>query len=260
MAVAEIPAGAVEHRSGVRHAGIFFQSGPDRVYGAFYAPPARCRFAVVVCTGWGAETMAMLHWYHRLAHDLARSGIATLVPHWPGTQDSEGDVLTITLDRLVDTVADAQPVLADLAGTDRLGLVGTRVGAAVAASAAPIVGASRLVLTQPVFDIRANFDQEASSYRRMRMGAAVQPDWAWGFPLPPGLAQPDVEARIRSSLEAFSGRGAIVRYRTPEPAPAPPALRTIVVWGDWRRPARRDHGPLRLATVRWLARSLWRDR
>ena len=247
---------AVEHRSGVRHAAIFFPSGPDRLYAALYSPKASCRFAVVICPSWGAETMALLQWYHRLAHDLARAGIASMVPHWPGTEDSEGDASAATFDRLVASVVDARSILADRSGSDRVGLVGVRVGAAVAALAAPVVGASRLVLTQPVFDVGAHFEREEASWRRVRPGATLPPEWAYGYPHPSGLRQPGAASRVRASLDAYAGKGAIVQYRRPEPEVAPGAFRTLTVWGDWGRPARVDHGPLRVTTTRWLTHSL----
>src|SRR6476469_1290371 len=122
--LAGVDANLVQHRSGVWHGSMFFPSGADQLYAAVYTPDKQCRLAVVICPGWGAETTRLNQWYHRLAHDLATSGIATLVPHWPGTNDSDGDAATVTLDRLVATVVDARPVLVDRAGTDRVGLVG----------------------------------------------------------------------------------------------------------------------------------------
>jgi hypothetical protein len=254
--LAGIDPNTVEHRSGVRHASFFFPSGPDHLYAALYAPVGGCRFSVVVCPSWGVETMRLLQWYYRLACDLASSGIATLVPHWPGTEDSEGDPRTVTLDRLVAVVVDAQSVLADRSGTDRVGLIGVRVGAAVASLAAPMLSASRLALAQPVFDINAHFEREEKSARRAQLGRELPPEWAWGYPHPSGLRQLGDASRVRTSLEAYSGKGAIVQYRKPEPEPVHHRLRTLTVWGDWRRPTRVDHGPLRVATTRWLKRSL----
>ena len=204
--------------------------------------------------------MGLLQWYHRLAHDLASAGIATMVPQWPGTEDSGGDPLTVTLDRLVAAVVDARSVLADRSGTDRVGLIGVRVGAAVASLGAPTLGASRLALAQPVFDVGAHFEHEEASWRRVQPGATLPPEWAWGYPQPTGLRQPGAASRVRASLDAYSGQGAIVQYRTPHPEPVPRAFRALTVWGDWRRPARVDHGPLRVATTRWLTRSLQGER
>lgn len=48
----------------------------------------------------------MLEWCHRFAHDLAVAGIGTVVPDWPGTGDSEGNVNEVTLDRLVQAGLD----------------------------------------------------------------------------------------------------------------------------------------------------------
>jgi hypothetical protein len=254
--LAGVSPSSIEHLSGVRHSSFFFPSGPSRLYASLYSPAASCRFTVVVCPTWGFENLRLLQWYHRLAHDLATSGIATLVPHWPGNEDSQGDPLAITLDRLVAAVADARGLLADWCGTERVGLVGVRVGAAVAALAAPMVRAQTLALAQPVFNIGAHFEQQEALWRRAQLGAEIPSEWAFGYPQPAGLRRPSDASRVLEALAAYPGKGAVIHYRRPTPEPVSRPLRSLTVWGSWRLPARVDHGPLRTTTERWLKRSI----
>jgi hypothetical protein len=251
---------AVVHPSGVEHHLFFLPSGGERVCAALYAPPSRARLGVLLCQTWGMGARTMLEWSHRFAHRLATCGIATMLPHWPGTEDSDGDPNEVTLDRLVEAGTDSILAASERCDVPSWGLAGYGMGAAAAALIAHEVRASRLALIQPQLDLVAAFAEAERSARRAQLGNAVFPDWVFGHPHPPGLRRPEDVARIRGAIESYSGKGAVVRYRRPVDGIDVPGFRVVTVWGDSRRPPRLDHGPLAVAATRWLRRSVSRGR
>jgi hypothetical protein len=254
------PSAAVVHRSNVHHESLFFESNGERLYGTLYSPVSGPpRLGVVLCPAWASEGLALHGWCHRTARDLAASGIATIIPHWPGTLDSEGDPCLLTFDRLVEAGADAAATAAHRCDISGWGAIGVGIGAAVAAILAPSLGASRLVLAQPAFDPEAYFASAERRFRRASLGATPNSDWAFSHPIPPGLRSPREASRVAVALSSFSGKGAIVRYRLPDGDPAPAGFSVVTVRGNWNRPTQDDHGELRRRASRWLVRSLRRD-
>jgi hypothetical protein len=247
---------AAKHPSGVEHQSFFLASGGERVYAALYTPPVPARFGVLLCQTWGMDARWILDWSHRFAHRLAASGIATILPHWPGTEESDGEVDDLTLDRLVEAGVDAVAAANARCAVPAWGVAGIQTGAAMGALIAPRVGAIRLALIQPALDLVAAFAEAERVGRRARLGNPLMADWSFGQPHAPGLQRPEDTERIRRALLEFTGKGAVVRYRRPVDPVAVPGFRSVVAWGDWRRPARRDHGPLAVAATRWLQRSL----
>jgi hypothetical protein len=195
-------------------------------------------------------------WCHRFAHGLAASGVAAVIPHWPGTEDSDGNPNEITLDRLVEAGVDTTTAAAARGAVPAWGVAGIGVGASVAALVAPKLEASRLVLVQPVLDLVAYFAERERVGRRAQLGRETTPDWSFGHPHPPGLRRDQDTARVLDALRSFSGKGMVVQYRRPSPARPPDGFRVVNVWGDYRNPPRVDHGPLRIETTRVLLRSL----
>jgi hypothetical protein len=201
-----------------------------------------------------------MEWTHRLAHAAAAAGAVAVLPHWPGTQDSEGDPLAMTFDRLVETGRDTIAAAGARTGDLPWSVVGPRIGGAAAALLAPEIDAPWLLLAQPALDPAAYFDGIEFSARRAQLGAEAPDAWANGHPLPAGLRRAEDATRVAAALDAFRGRGAIVRHRRPAEGPVPPGFETVNLWGDWRRPPRVDHSVLGAACVRWLRRTVRRGR
>lgn len=244
------------HPSGVRHHSFFHGAEGQRLFTVLYEPAGRARLGVVACPAWGADGSKMLVWSHQLAHDLAALGILTAVFNWPGTEDSEGDLDSVDLDTLVQSATDTITACAQRADVPAWGLLGLRFGAGPAAVAAAGTNASHLVLVQPVLDPAAHFVEIERSSRRAQLRSATPEHWAFGHPHPAGLRERGHATTITNALRAFAGRGAVIQYRRPAGISAPAPFRDVRVWGDWRRPPRVDHGPLRVATRRWIRRSL----
>jgi hypothetical protein len=231
------------------------------VYATLYSPGDRpATSGVLVCPSWGSEGRHLIEWTHRLAHAAASSGAAALLPQWPGTQDSDGDPEAVTFDRLVEAGRDSIAAVSAVTGALRWGLAGVRIGASAAALLAPEVDAPWLLLAQPALDPAAYFDAIERSARRSSLGAAPPKGWAFGHPLPAGLRGPEDGARVSEALDAFRGRGAVVRYRRPPDGPVPSGFELVRSWGDWRRPPRHDHSVLLADCRRWMRRALPRTR
>jgi hypothetical protein len=248
---------SVVHAADVRHESLFFTSGSDQLYATLYSPAkARVRLGVVLCQAWGAHGMTMYGWCQRTGRDLAAAGIATIIPHWPGTFDSEGDPQLLTFDRITEAGADTVAAAEQRVDIPAWGVVGVGIGAAAAALLTTTLPASRCVLAQPALDPVAYFAETERRSRRASLGAPPNAGWAFGYPIPPGLRAADTAGRVDAALGSFAGQGAVVRYRKPTTAPSPAGFDTVTIRGHWGRPSRDDRQQLRRRATRWLVRSL----
>jgi hypothetical protein len=216
------------------------------------------RAGAVLCPSWGYEVTDLAEWTHRVAHDLARVGVPTVVPQWPGTQDSHGEADDATLESFRDAAVDATLASARHVEVAEWFPIGLRVGASVAALAATALQSRWLLLVEPTLDLDAHFRSVERSARRASLGKGLPGEWVHGYPHPPGLRQTTDADRVALAVQSFQGEAAVIRYRRPT-QPALAGVRTISIWGDWRTPLRPDHAPLRTAAVRWVNRTLRRS-
>ena len=192
----------------------FFFGGSDRRLFGLYTP-AEGRPAnqgVVLCNPWGPEALRAHRSYRILAEALARNGVHVLRFDFFGTGDSGGDGRTGGLDGWIDDAVTAIVELRTLTGARRMGVVGLRLGAAIAVAAGARDGSVRsVVLWDPVWDGRAWLDWLVASSdgdaARKGRGVEALPEEIEGFPLPAefrgGLAAIDAAwygARARGSL------------------------------------------------------------
>src|SRR4029077_9540741 len=134
-------------------------------------------------------------WSHRLAHELAQMGIATVVPHWPGTGDSEGVAEELTLDRLVEAGVDNTVAAEARCAVPSWGILGIGAGAPAAVLVATSIGATRLVLVQPGLDLVRFFQRGERAGRAAQLGRRPPPNWSFGYPLPAGLRRDEDGSR-----------------------------------------------------------------
>jgi exosortase A-associated hydrolase 2 len=106
---------------------------------------------------------------------LSAAGVRSLRIDYEGHGDSDGDTAALGLDEWVDDVCDAAARLrAD--GVTRLTLFGCRAGALIAARAAAVLGAERLVVWCPVLTgadhvqdlLRLNLTTQLSVYKKVQ--------------------------------------------------------------------------------------------
>lgn len=160
--------------------------GGGLIFGCRHMPAAGgATSGVVVCPPTLSDAGINYHREVRLGRWLARAGVATQRFHYRGT--GESDRLPspgITFRSMVDDARQAAEQLRERCGIERIGFLGTRVGALVAARVAAEVDGAPLVLWQPVIDPRRYVnDSVAVDYGRGTLGPSMLPT---GFDGPPG--------------------------------------------------------------------------
>jgi hypothetical protein len=131
-----------------RHIG-FFGSGSDRLFGCLHLPSDAPRAGVLICPPLAGEFEKNYRRETMLAGALATRGIAVQRFHYRGTGHSDGEAVAITFDSLVEDALTAAHFLRARASVELVGVVGTRLGALVAASAR---AGSALVCWEPILD------------------------------------------------------------------------------------------------------------
>jgi hypothetical protein len=133
--------------------------GDSALFACRHMPAIGARAAVVICPPTSSDAEVNRHREARLATWLARSGLIAQRFHYRGTGHSAGDPAGISFASLVDDTLRMVDHLHDRCGVDRVGFLGTRVGALVAARVARDRGGAPLALWQPVIDPRRHLDQ-----------------------------------------------------------------------------------------------------
>jgi alpha/beta superfamily hydrolase len=134
---------------------FFFGTRERRLFGLYTpgrgGPGAR---AAVLCHPWGQEYLRAHRSVRHLATLLSRAGVHVLRFDYLGTGDSAGDLTDGDLAGWQRDVEHAIDELQETAGVARVGLVGLRLGAAIAAGVAARRrdAVDRLVLWDPVVD------------------------------------------------------------------------------------------------------------
>lgn len=134
---------------------FFFASGAARLFGVWRAPvqglPARIW---VFCAPFAEEEKSARRTLAELGAALGERGDASLLFSYTGTGDSEGHFSSASLDAWRSDIRAACAEARRLAPGAQLGLVGLRLGAALAVQVAAEAGAKRLVLLEPVLQGR----------------------------------------------------------------------------------------------------------
>jgi pimeloyl-ACP methyl ester carboxylesterase len=148
-----------EHQDrGFREDAAFFDLHGERVFGVTYTPHGGASFGVVVCCSVLVEFLTNYRIEVLLARQLASMGLAVHRFHYRGAGHSTGEEAELTLQVMADDAIAAARRLQEQTGVKRLGFVGTRWGAMVAAQASREFPASPLLFWAPT--------TEADSYIR----------------------------------------------------------------------------------------------
>jgi len=145
----------IDAATGVREEVAFF-GGPQRLFGVMYRPPEPL-VGVVICSPIHAELLRNYRREVLLARRLARSGYAVQRFHYRGAGNSEGEPADLTFESLCEDVETATARLVEQTGVERLVFVGTRLGAAVGATAARSSGAVAMAAWAPVTNAERYF-------------------------------------------------------------------------------------------------------
>lgn len=134
---------------------------PEQMLGCRHVPRAGAAAGVVVCLGAPFAAGVDEGRAARLGRRLARAGVAVQRFHPRGTAPSDGDPAAVSFGTLVDDATRALDLLRDRTGVERVGLVGARLGALVAARVATRHGGAPVALWEPVLDPRRLVEQAA---------------------------------------------------------------------------------------------------
>lgn len=178
---------------------LFFGERSRRLFGMY--TPARAQGAkprgVVLCQPWGAEYLRAHRSVCQLSRLLAESGVHVLRFDYFGTGDSAGDMADGDLNGWQGDVETAIDELKDTAGLQRVGLVGLRLGAVLAARVAPVrrKDVDAVVLWDPVVQGGAHMTelQRLDAAVARERSLKVSPGELLGFPMPAAMAS-DLQA------------------------------------------------------------------
>lgn len=143
------------------------------------AVPAKATSCVVVCSGVLGDFMANYARERALGRDLAANDLGVVRFHYVGEGNSDGDRADMTFSTLVD---NTRSVLqhARTMGFSEFAFVGSRIGAAVAATVATDLPSAPLAMWEPVSDPQ-RYLTEGHRAKRMsqlaRESAPAPTDW-----------------------------------------------------------------------------------
>jgi pimeloyl-ACP methyl ester carboxylesterase len=156
---------------------FFFGSSRRQLFGAYDQPPEGGRRAVVLCYPLAMEYLLAHANFRYLARQFAFAGWHVLRFDYFGTGDSAGDFEAADHHQWLADIETAIEELKDISQAPRVGLVGMRYGAALAAIAA---GRRRdveaLALWDPVFDGPAYLSELGVSPGTVRVPSAIEAD------------------------------------------------------------------------------------
>jgi hypothetical protein len=166
----------VDPGTGVRREVGFFDVDGVRVFGSVHLPPGPAHAGVVVCPPLAGEFEKNYRRETLLADALAARGVAAQRFHYRGAGHSEGDARDLTVGAMRDdAVAAAALLAARLVDPSRVAMVGTRLGALAAASAAD--DGAPVALWEPALDADRYFREifRLPLMRSLRRGEPDRP-------------------------------------------------------------------------------------
>lgn len=130
---------------------MFFGASESPLFGVLHEPEGDARgHGVLLCPPIGQEHVRA-HWaFRQIAQALSRAGFHCLRFDWFGAGDSAGDLASASIERWLDDAKAAARELRDAASVRKISVVGLRMGATLAALAAPRIKPVCAVLWDPV--------------------------------------------------------------------------------------------------------------
>lgn len=229
---------------------FFFGSSKRPLFGIHHPPKSDVQqtVGIVLCPAIGQDYMRTHRGLKQLAIQLSKSGFHVLRFDYFGTGDSSGESTDVTVEQWLDDVGDAIEELKDTAGIGRIGLVGIRLGAALAAQAAhgrPDVDS--VVLWDPVVTGASYIEELTRLGQAAGLNGTVPPGTVGvnGFPVTPrltsGLRQIDLPGMLESPanhvfLVVSEARDEFARLQAHLAATTPQAtfqlVPTVANWDD----------------------------
>jgi pimeloyl-ACP methyl ester carboxylesterase len=154
----------------------------ERVFSTLHHPVGQPCAGVVICPPISSDFMVNYRREVELGRALASMGVAVLRFHYRGTGNSDGDPSVATFDTFCEDARFVADYLRSRIGQVPLGVLGTRLGALVAAPLAASLPICPLVLWEPALDAAAYYREglRATLIRESAEGrAAVGPQEAF---------------------------------------------------------------------------------
>jgi pimeloyl-ACP methyl ester carboxylesterase len=136
---------------------------PEQMLGCRHRPTADAAAGVVICLGAPFGPALDQGRAARLGRRLAEAGVAVQRFHPRGSAPSDGDPAAVSFASLVDDAARALDLLRDRTGVERVGVVGVRLGALVAARLAQRDRSVPVAVWEPVVDPLAMVEHAAAA-------------------------------------------------------------------------------------------------
>jgi pimeloyl-ACP methyl ester carboxylesterase len=137
---------------GLREEAEFLSSGDQPLFGFRHMPLRQARGGVLVCSPVLAEFGRNYRREFALGRCLAADGFAVQRFHYRGTGNSGGEAADVSLGSLQEDAEVAGRRLAEVSGLPVAAVIGTRLGAFVAARVAVRLGVDALILWEPLVD------------------------------------------------------------------------------------------------------------
>lgn len=228
---------------------LYFGRPERRLFGIYTPASASARRtrAVVLCPPWGQEHLRAHRSMRQLALRLSAAGLHVLRFDYFGTGDSAGDMTDAELPGWEADIEMAVEEVMDMTGAQRVGLVGLRIGATLAARVCERrrKQIESLVMWDPVVD-GASFVDELLALDAVKSGPPTprpRPQGRpgcqlLGFPVMPELLDqmkqvdllaqvPGLPARCLAVTSASQGMHAVLRQRLAERGDAGPILEEL---------------------------------
>ena len=151
---------------------VTFDGACERLLGMLHRPDGETTSAYVFCNAFGDERKCSHRMLALLAREMARRGAAVLRFDYGGCGDSGGELREATIGSFEEDIACALEFAGQSTDAPHLGLLGLRLGGALAARVAAVRDdVTSLVLLQPILDGKAAFaaDLKRKMVREMMM-------------------------------------------------------------------------------------------
>ena len=162
-------ASRVDPALAIRDEAEFFGPARERLFGFRHTPMGEPTSGVLICSSLFAEFRKNYRREVELGRSLAGIGFAVQRFHYRGTGNSDGRASAVTLDTLAEDALSAGARLTAATGAPIRAVVGTRLGALVAASVADQLRLEGIVLWEPVTDAATYFRDAFRAHRVSQM-------------------------------------------------------------------------------------------
>lgn len=146
----------VDDKTGVKETFAFVGDRVDRLACMTHIPAGEVRGGLVICSSILSDFQRNYRTEVVMSRLLAQRGIAVQRFHYRGTGNSDGSVHETTFDSMQEDTANAVEHLKEVIALQHIALMGTRMGALVAAAESVKHPGSPLILLEPI--------QEASTF------------------------------------------------------------------------------------------------